>query len=276
MSFETLAFIGAGNMASSLISGLIADGYPPECIRVSDTQEALSRRLGERYGVVVCADNHEAVTSATIVVLAVKPQVMRPVLEGLADSLSKTHPLLLSIAAGIACHSIQRWAGGLKAIVRAMPNTPAMVQSGATGLYATGDVSVRQREVSESILRAVGITLWVETEALIDAVTALSGSGPAYFFLLMEAMEEAGVQLGLDRVTASLLSQQTALGAGRIAIESPEDPSELRRRVTSPGGTTERAIATFEAGGLRELVLQAMQAAQARAEALSHELGGEA
>jgi pyrroline-5-carboxylate reductase len=155
-----------------------------------------------------------------------------------------------------------------------MPNTPAMVQSGATGLYATQSVSDRQREVAESILRAVGITVWVEEESLIDAVTALSGSGPAYFFLLMEAMEEAGVKLGLDRPTASLLSQQTALGAGRIAIESSEGPSELRRRVTSPGGTTERAIATFEAGGFRDLVFGAMQSAKERAEVLSQELGG--
>lgn len=276
MSYETLAFIGAGNMASSLISGLIADGYPPERIRVSDTQETMSRSLGDRFGVVVCAHNQEAVMSAAIVVLAVKPQVMRVVLEDLRNSLKTSEPLLLSIAAGIGCHSIARWAGGLSAIVRAMPNTPAMVQSGATGLFATSAVSERQREVAESILRAVGITVWVKEESLIDVVTALSGSGPAYYFLLMEAMEEAGVQLGLDRQTASLLSQQTALGAGRIAIESPEAPSELRRRVTSPGGTTERAIATFEAGGFSDLVLRAMNAAKDRAEVLSQELGGDA
>lgn len=274
MSYETLAFIGAGNMASSLISGLIADGYPPNCIRVSDTQEAMSRSLGDRFGVVVCASNQEAMSSAAVVVLAVKPQSMRVVLEELADALKKNHPLLLSIAAGIACESIQRWSGGLNAIVRTMPNTPAMVQSGATGLYATQEVSERQREVAESVLRAVGITVWVHDETLIDTVTALSGSGPAYFFLLMEAMTEAGVQLGLDHQTASLLSQQTALGAGRIAIESSEDPSVLRSRVTSPGGTTERAIATFEAGGFRDLVLSAMKAAKDRAELLSQELGG--
>lgn len=276
MSYETLAFIGAGNMASSLISGLIADGYPPDRIRVSDPHEAMSRSLGDRFGVVVCASNHEAASSAAVVVLAVKPQVMRSVLEDLSDSLKKTKPLLLSIAAGIACQSIQRWSCGLNAIVRTMPNTPAMVQSGATGLYATQAVSDRQREVAESILRAVGITVWVQEEALIDAVTALSGSGPAYFFLLMEAMTDAGIELGLDRETASLLSQQTALGAGRVAIESSEDPSELRRRVTSPGGTTERAIATFESGGFRDLVLSAMKAAKDRAEVLSQELGGEA
>ena len=276
MRYETLAFIGAGNMASSLISGLIADGYPPEKIRISDPQAALSRNLGERYGVVVCADNHAAIVSAAVVVLAVKPQVMRVVLEELADSLNRAQPLLLSIAAGISCHSIQSWSGGLKAIVRSMPNTPAMVQSGATGLFATQAVNARQREIAESVLRSVGITVWVQEESLIDAVTALSGSGPAYFFLLMEAMTEAGIELGLDRDTASLLSQQTALGAGRIAIESSEDPSELRRRVTSPGGTTERAIATFEAGGFRALVISAMKAAKDRAEVLSRELGGAA
>lgn len=275
MTFETLAFIGAGNMASSLISGLIADGYPPEKIRVSDVNRSLALGLSDRFGVVVCEDNSEAVQSASIVVLAVKPQVLQQVLEELAPLLGKTQPLLLSIAAGIACRSIESWSGGQKAIVRAMPNTPAMVQSGATGLFATPSVTAQQRDGAESILRAVGLTLWVDREGLIDAVTALSGSGPAYFFLLMEAMEEAGVKLGLEREAASLLSQQTALGAGRIAIESDEPPSELRRRVTSPGGTTERAVAAFEAGGLRDLVLSAMTSAKDRAEELSKILGGE-
>jgi pyrroline-5-carboxylate reductase len=274
MTIETLAFIGAGNMASSLIGGLIADGYPPDRIRVSDAYPAVAQAVGQRFGVTVCQDNQAAIEGATVVILAVKPQMMRSVLEDLASDLAKTTPLLLSIAAGISCQSIVTWSGGLKAVVRTMPNTPAMVQSGATGLYASPEVTDRQRDASESILRAVGVTVWVHQESLIDTVTALSGSGPAYFFLLMEAMEEAGIALGLDRSTASLLSQQTALGAGRIAIESPESPAELRRRVTSPGGTTEQAIATFESEGFRDLVLKAMQAAKARAEVLSEELGG--
>lgn len=274
MSVETLAFIGAGNMASSLIGGLIADGYPPERIRVSDVQPEATARLHECYGVVVSNTNAEAVKGAKVVILAVKPQIMKSVLLELAPALEETAPLLLSIAAGISCKSIEAWSGGQGAIVRAMPNTPAMVQSGATGLYPTAGVSEKQREIAESILRAVGVTVWVESESLIDAVTALSGSGPAYFFLLMEAMEEAGVRLGLDRATASLLSQQTALGAGRIALESSENPAELRRRVTSPGGTTEQAIERFEALGFREMVLDAMTAAKKRAETLSEELGG--
>ncbi len=275
MFFESVAFIGAGNMASSLISGLITDGYPPEKIRVSDVNLELADALGSRHGVTVCKDNDEALQGAAVVVLAVKPQVLQPVLESLSTSILEHKPLLLSIAAGIACRSIESWSGGHPAIVRAMPNTPAMVQSGATGLFATSAVSDRQKNVAESILRAVGITVWVQSEGLIDVITALSGSGPAYFFLLMEAMEDAGVKLGLDRETASLLSQQTALGAGRIAIESSENPSELRRRVTSPGGTTERAVAAFESGGLRDLVLTAMTAAKDRAEELSKVLGGE-
>ncbi len=273
MKHQVLGFIGAGNMAASLISGLIADNYPADRIWVSDIDEAALASLAERCGVNTTTRNATVAEHARILVLAVKPQILRPVVEDLADCLQTRRPLVVSIAAGITAASIDRWAGGNMAIVRCMPNTPAMVKTGATGLCANSGVSEAQRSQAEAILRAVGLTVWVGQEAQLDAVTALSGSGPAYFFLMMEAMEEAGVALGLDRETARLLSQQTALGAGRMAIESAEAPAELRRRVTSPGGTTERAIATFEEGGLSPLVAKAMKAASHRAAEMSQQLG---
>lgn len=273
MKQQILGFIGAGNMASSLIGGLVADGYPADQIWVSDIHEDALTALVERHGVHVSTRNAIVAEHAQILVLAVKPQVLRAVVEELAPIIQARQPLVVSIAAGIAAGSIETWAGGSAAVVRCMPNTPALVRTAATGLYANPRAGDEQRSQAEAILRAVGLTVWVDEERLLEAVTALSGSGPAYFFLFMEAMEEAGVALGLDAETARLLGQQTALGAGRIAIESDESPAVLRRRVTSPGGTTERAIATFEAGGLRELVAKAMQAAAQRAAELSTELG---
>lgn len=273
MKQQALGFIGAGNMAASLISGLIADHYPADQIWVSDINEAALANLAERYGVHTTTRNIIVAEHAEILVLAVKPQILRAVVEELACTLQSRRPLVVSIAAGITSASIDRWADGHMPIVRCMPNTPAMVKTGATGLCANACVTDSHRSQAEAILRAVGLTVWVDEESQLDAVTALSGSGPAYFFLMMEAMEDAGVALGLDRATARLLSQQTALGAGRIAIESEDPPAELRRRVTSPGGTTERAIATFEEGGLSPLVARAMQAAARRAAELSEELG---
>jgi pyrroline-5-carboxylate reductase len=273
MKQQALGFIGAGNMAASLISGLIADHYPADQIWVSDINEAALANLAERYGVHTTTRNVIVAEHAEILILAVKPQILRAVVEELAGTLQSRRPLVVSIAAGISSASIDRWADGHMPIVRCMPNTPAMVKTGATGLCANACVTDAQRSQAEAILRAVGLTVWVDEESQLDAVTALSGSGPAYFFLMMEAMEDAGVALGLDRATARLLSQQTALGAGRIAIESEDPPAELRRRVTSPGGTTERAIATFEEGGLSPLVARAMEAAARRAAELSEQLG---
>jgi pyrroline-5-carboxylate reductase len=273
MKQQALGFIGAGNMAASLISGLIADHYPAAQIWVSDINEAALANLAERYGVHTTTRNVIVAEHAEILILAVKPQILRAVVEELAGTLQSRRPLVVSIAAGISSASIDRWADGHMPIVRCMPNTPAMVKTGATGLCANACVTDAQRSQAEAILRAVGLTVWVDEESQLDAVTALSGSGPAYFFLMMEAMEDAGVALGLDRATARLLSQQTALGAGRIAIESEDPPAELRRRVTSPGGTTERAIATFEEGGLSPLVARAMEAAARRAAELSEQLG---
>ena len=258
MNQHILGFIGAGNMARSLIGGLIADGYRPRNIWVSDVNQSQLDALQKDFGIHVTVHNSIVAEHANVLVLAVKPQMLRIVSEELASTVQSFKPLVVSIAAGINCEAIDRWMGGDVAIVRCMPNTPAMVKTGATGLYANASSTFDHRSWAEEILRAVGLTVWVDEEPLLDAVTALSGSGPAYFFLFMEAR---------------LLAQQTALGAGRIAIESQEGPAELRRRVTSPGGTTERAIAVFEAGGLRTLTEQAMEAASLRASEMSAQLG---
>lgn len=273
MKQHQLGFIGAGNMAGSLIGGLISDNYPADTLWVSDVDTAKLKDLANRFGVHTSTDNRNVVERVQLLVLAVKPQVLQSVVVDLAETLQRIRPVLVSIAAGIPEAALDRWSGGGLAIVRCMPNTPSMVKTGATALHANERVTAEQRNRAEAIMRSVGLTVWVDREPLLDAVTALSGSGPAYFFLLMEAMEEAAVGLGLDRATARLLTQQTALGAGRIAIESEEPPAELRRRVTSPGGTTEQAIAAFDQGGLQALVSSAMAAAARRATELSEQLG---
>jgi pyrroline-5-carboxylate reductase len=273
MKQQTLGFIGAGNMASSLIAGLCADGYDPQKIWASDLDAEKLDSLASRFGINTTANNLAVIENSQLVVLAVKPQSMREVATGLAATVRRCKPLIISLAAGVTEAAIDRWLGGGNDIVRCMPNTPALVKTGATALHGNDNISAEQRSRAEAVLRAVGVAVWVDREELLDAVTALSGSGPAYFFLFMEAMEEAALKLGLEPVTARLLTQQTALGAARLAMESDESPAELRRKVTSPGGTTERAIGRFEAEGLRALVLDAMQAAEQRALELSKELG---
>ncbi|UXD89013.1 pyrroline-5-carboxylate reductase [Thalassolituus hydrocarboniclasticus] len=268
-----IAFIGGGNMASSIIGGLIKQGETKaSLIHVSDPGAEQRSKLEKEFGVVTHADNLEAIAKADVVIMAVKPQMMKEVLEPLQATLSKRQPLLISIAAGINMDSLARWSS-CRAIVRCMPNTPSLLGLGATGLLGSKDVSLDQRNQADSLLRAVGLTVWVKTEAEIDAVTAVSGSGPAYYFLLMEAMIEAGKKLGLSEQTATKLTLQTALGAGQMALQSDVGPAELRRRVTSPGGTTERAIATFEAAHMREIVDAALKAASDRAAELSEQLG---
>ncbi|MEK9711157.1 MAG: pyrroline-5-carboxylate reductase [Thalassolituus sp.] len=268
-----IAFIGGGNMATSIIGGLIREGaVNPDLIHVSDPSSEQRERLTADFGIQTHAENINAITSATVVILAVKPQVMKAVLEPLKATLAARQPLLISIAAGISLSSLQEWSG-CNFAVRAMPNTPALTGTGATGLYASENVSLDQRNLADTLLGATGLAVWVQTEAEIDAVTALSGSGPAYYFLLMEAMIEAGIKLGLSEETARRLTLQTALGAGKMASQSDVAPDELRRRVTSPGGTTEQAIATFEGAHLRDIVKAAMDAAAKRAAELSDELG---
>ncbi|MGD2112618.1 MAG: pyrroline-5-carboxylate reductase [Gammaproteobacteria bacterium] len=275
MTDTNLTFIGGGNMASSLIGGLIADGWNPATIQASDRDEQQLQRLASRFGIATTTDNRAAAARADIVVLAVKPQVIKGVVQELAATIAQHRPLVISIAAGVREGALRNWLGATAAIVRTMPNTPAMVQSGATALFANPAVTEDQRNTAESILRAVGLALWVNDEDLLDAVTALSGSGPAYFFLFMEALQAAGCKLGLPEDTARLLALQTAFGAAKMALESPEDAAALRRRVTSPGGTTERAISVFQQNGLEDLVERAMQAAADRSRELAEEIGNQ-
>lgn len=275
MKKPNIAFIGAGNMAGSLVAGLVGDGLDPAQIRVSDPDSGKRQALADQFGIAVFPDNHAAVAGADVVTLAVKPQILRMAAEDLADSVQTGQPLVISVAAGIRAPDLSRWLGGNVPVVRAMPNTPALVRSGATALYANSRVSAEQRDLAESILRAVGLTLWLDDEAQMDAVTALSGSGPAYFFLIMEAMQDAAQQLGLTAQTARLLTLQTAFGAAKMALESTDDPATLRQRVTSPGGTTERALEVLENGALRGLFLKALQAAAARSRELAEQAGGQ-
>lgn len=268
-----VAFVGAGNMARSLIGGLLQQGYPADHIACSAPSEASLAAVKQMGAVVTSTSNIDVIAGADVVIMAVKPQVMRDVLAPLMNMLTSKKPLLVSIAAGISCGSLQSWAGEGVPIVRCMPNTPSLLQVGATGLFATDAVSREQQETANVILSAVGTVVWVKQESELDAVTAVSGSGPAYFFLFMEAMQEAGEKLGLTPEAAAQLTHQTALGAARMALESDADVVELRKRVTSPNGTTQAAIESFIASDIKNTVEQAMNAAVARSQALAKELG---
>jgi len=268
-SADTIAFIGGGNMARSLVGGMVARGADPASIRVAEPVEAVREALARDFGIRVHADASEAIEGAGTWVFAVKPQVMRPVCEGLADRARHARPLAISIAAGITAPQLSAWLGGDAMVVRAMPNTPALLGAGVTGLYASANVDAAGRERAESLLSAAGATVWIADEGLMDAVTAVSGSGPAYAFLLAEAMEDAARAQGLPADAARTLVVQTLLGAARMLDGSGEPPAELRRRVTSPGGTTQAAIEAFEAGGLRGLVAAAIEAATSRGRELS-------
>ncbi|MHA6198421.1 pyrroline-5-carboxylate reductase [Pseudomonas wadenswilerensis] len=271
MSKTRIAFIGAGNMAASLIGGLRAQGLEAAQIRASDPGAEQRAKIHAEHGIDLFENNADAIDGADVVVLSVKPQAMKAVCEALKPSL-KPGQLVVSIAAGITCSSMNTWLGA-QPIVRCMPNTPALLRQGVSGLYATSDVSAEQRQQAEQLLSAVGIALWLDTEAQLDAVTAVSGSGPAYFFLLIEAMTAAGEKLGLSRETASKLTLQTALGAAHMATSSDVDAAELRRRVTSPNGTTEAAIKSFQADGFEALVEKALGAAAHRSAEMAEQLG---
>jgi pyrroline-5-carboxylate reductase len=273
MKTQIIAFIGAGNMARGLVGGLIADGYAPERIIAADPDQQRLQDLHAEFGVQMSARNTLAVKAADIVVIAVKPQLVAHVAHEISGGQGLTHKLVISIAAGIRSGTLERWLGQEVAVVRAMPNTPALVQSAATVLYANARVTAAQRASAESILRAVGLTLWIGQEDLMDAVTALSGSGPAYFFLVMEALEQAGHKLGLPAEMARLLTLQTAFGASKMALESGIESAALRSQVTSPGGTTERAIGVLKDGGLDVLFERALDAARQRSIELSELLG---
>ncbi|MDD1623188.1 MAG: pyrroline-5-carboxylate reductase [Methylococcaceae bacterium] len=264
MNIQKIGFIGGGNMASSLISGLIASGHSPQHLWVSDINPDTLKALAENLNINTSASNDAVINEVDVIVLAVKPQTLSSVAKSVATLIQQKKSLVVSIAAGISQRSLSQWIGADVAIVRCMPNTPALVLTGATALHANAKVTAEQRNLAENIMRSVGIALWVKDENELDAVTAVSGSGPAYYFLLMEAMEKAAVELGLSEATARLLVQQTALGAAKIALESSESPEQLRKRVTSPGGTTQKAIDTFEQGQFTELVSKALHAARDR------------
>lgn len=275
MEQKKIGFIGGGNMASALIGGLLDGAYPRDNIWVGDIDQDKLQRLSTQYGVKTSLDNRVVADHVEVLVLAVKPQVLESVLTTPGFAALRPGTIVISIVAGILESAIEKWIGAPLALIRAMPNTPALIRSGATALHANGRVSEAQRNIAESILRSVGLVIWLDSESQLDAVTALSGSGPAYFFLLMESMEDSALRLGLDQKTARLLIEQTAFGAAKIALEVEESPAELRRRVTSPGGTTQRALEVFEQGGFRTLVAEALSAAHGRSIEMSRELGGE-
>ncbi|MBB3227350.1 pyrroline-5-carboxylate reductase [Luteibacter sp. Sphag1AF] len=265
-----IAFIGGGNMAASLIGGLLHKGTPPGGIAVAEPRAEACQELSRRYGVATYTDNLDAVADAGMVVLAVKPQVMAEVCQKLQPAIARQRPLIVSIAAGIRIEQLERWLGGALPVVRCMPNTPAMIGAGATALYANGRVSPPQRAEAQHLLDAAGLTVWVPEEDQLDTVTALSGSGPAYFFLLVEALENAAFAQGLSRETARALAAQTALGAGRMLTESGDPAATLRQKVTSPGGTTQAALESFAADGFNAMVARAVDAARRRGGELSH------
>lgn len=264
-----MTFIGGGNMAQALLNGL-SDNRELE-LRVADPGAQAREACASIDGVQVFENNTEALENTDCVVLAVKPQLMERVCEPLKEPIKLFSPLVISVAAGIECDALSDWLGGHRRIVRAMPNTPALINAGATGLY--GDVSQSDRALADLLFGSVGLVEWVEAEPLINAVTALSGSGPAYFFYMLEAMQAMGVKQGLSAATAQRLAQQTALGAARMALESNDDVSILRKRVTSPGGTTEAAINVLSEQDLPLALNHAMQAASTRAEELAEEFG---
>ncbi len=273
IDIRRLAFIGGGNMAAALVGGLTKRGLPGERIVVADPSELQMQRLMRDYGVRSAADNASAVTGAEVVILAVKPQQMRVVALALSPHLAASKPLVISVAAGIPHAALARWFGAQIAVVRTMPNRPALNGFGATGLYAPPSVGAANRALAESIMAAVSATVWVEHESQMDTVTALSGSGPAYFFLFMEALEGAAHERGLPNEIAHKLTLETAFGAAQMARQSTESLAALREQVTSTGGTTAAALAVLDAEGLRAIVAHAIAAADRRSAELAAEFG---
>jgi pyrroline-5-carboxylate reductase len=275
-ALETIrvAFIGGGNMGRGMIGGLIGRGLPAKHITVADLNEAGLAALGSDFGVLTTQDNARAIDGADVVVLAVKPQQMGPVVEALRPQLAASKPLLLSVAAGLRAADLARWAGPGVAVVRAMPNRPALVGAGASGLYADASVTTAQRELAALVMAATGLALWVDSEAQLDTVTALSGSGPAYFFRLAELMAEAAISQGMEPAVARALAAKTLAGAGQlVAAEKDDDLARMRAEVTSKGGTTEAALARFAECGLGDTVRSGMDAAANRSRELADLFG---
>lgn len=273
MNKPTIAILGGGSMGSSLVGGLIKNNYPSDKLWLADPSEIKLSHLEHQFGIHTTTSNLKAIGTADIIIFAVKPQVLAQVAKEIKDITQLRQPLVISVAAGIREASLQTWLGGNIAIVRCMPNTPALIGCGASGLFANNLVSSVQHEMTADIMRAIGLIVWVEDEKLMDVVTAVSGSGPAYFLLFMEILQEVAEELGLPANIARMLTLQTALGSARMALESPESTTELRRRVTSPGGTTEQALNVFEKSDIRQIFSAALQAAHLRAEELANTLG---
>jgi pyrroline-5-carboxylate reductase len=269
----TAAFIGGGNMGGALIRGLIARGLAPQNITVGEAVQARRIQLADELGVLVTSDNREAAAGADIVVMAVKPQDMAATTQRLADVFAQRQPLVLSIAAGSRVADIAGWCGPGVPVVRAMPNRPALNGAGASAMYTTAGLSAAHRKLAEDVLGAVGTAVWVGDEALLDVVTALSGSGPAYFFLLAELMTDAAVLQGLERESAQELAIQTLYGSGRMAREGDGDLARLRAEVTSKGGTTEAALRAFDDANLRSIVAAALTAATDRGREMARAFG---
>lgn len=269
---KKISFIGGGNMAQALISGLVGCGVKPEMITVADPSTDIRQQLDAKglNTVDPTADATTAVKDADLVVLAVKPQVMKAVVSGFTDVLDKQ--LIVSVAAGLSTELLADMLGGYQNIVRAMPNTPAMIQMGATGLYATDSINAEQNQLATAAMEASGLVMWVEDEEHLHAVTAVSGSAPAYMFYFLESMIDQGVALGLDKEQASALAMQTMLGAAKMAMGSDDTPAELRRKVTSPNGTTQAAIESMQANEVGRQIGEAMQACYDRSQALSEEM----
>lgn len=263
-----LAFVGGGNVATALISGISQSPLPPEFIHVSDPDETARRRLEERFPVTGFDSTTAAIATAHAVVLAVKPQIMPRVLEDIRESL-EPEQLVISVAAGITLGLMSEYLGVEQPVVRSMPNTPALIGRGITGMCAGSACTDHHRHFAQRVLSAAGATVWVEDEQLMDVVTAVSGSGPAYFYYLVEALTEAGQTLGLPADVAADLALHTARGAGDMALQSELDIGQLRRAVTTPGGTTEAALDEFSASGFREMVGRAVRAATDRGRTLS-------
>jgi len=272
MKTKKITFIGAGNMARALIVGLISAGYHPEHLTASNPPNEALEAFREQFNINLVHDNCVAVQNADIVVLSVKPRVLPLVCKELKDTLIRKKPLVISIAAGVSSALLSRWLDPSLSIIRTMPNTPAAVSAGATGLFANDNTTDDQKDCGEALFRAVGVTVWVDDEDKMDLITALSGSGPAYYFLMLEAMEEAAMQMGLNEQDARLLSLQTILGAARMSMESQHDAKALRHLVTSPNGTTDAAIQVFEEAKFKKIVGDAMQAAFQRSQLLAKEI----
>lgn len=275
MNNTNLAFIGAGNMARSLIGGLIEKGYSAGAITVSDINNDMLLQLEQDFSVKTSTDNVAVVSNADVVVLAVKPHIVKLIIEQIKSVIPKRQPVIISIAAGVREKDISRWIGNNHPVIRCMPNTPSLIGAGASGLFANDYVTDEQKQLAQTMLDATGISHWVEEEGLLDSITALSGSGPAYFFFLAECMTDAAVKLGLDKELAETLANQTAFGAARMLVETGTDAKQLRENVTSKGGTTEAAINSFESSEMRDIIYKGMESAYKRSIELGSKLGEE-